>query len=412
MSHKHITKASLIDKCLTQSNAYLDYVQDKLKDGGKIYDKINAIEYDSISKTYEILLDKKIFDFERVYFRVEEVELIIDKDVEVLRYNEDTKLLVISIKNSNKKKLAKEITIENFFVVSDLTFLIKNLIDWYDKKGDDITFKAKAHKIDANYNILRHIKPSSEQKEAIEITLNHAYSYIWGPPGTGKTKVVLSSSALNLIDNGKKVLIVAPTNVAIEQALEAIIEHFDTLGYNRGDIFRFGIASNRFSSLYSQCVINIPKQQENNLFSDDSDKIAPNYKKMMVKRIKNDKIVAMSLDAYIAISTSLEFEFDHIFCDEIGYASIIKTLPLFGLALTASAGIQIFSLKLKAYGYVKHTSLIWGTSAVVLSIIAVPMILMRGLRGSVESLLVSYIVALFVAGNKILILSRNEGEQT
>jgi len=36
MSHKHITKASLIDKCLTQSNAYLDYVQDKLKDGGKI----------------------------------------------------------------------------------------------------------------------------------------------------------------------------------------------------------------------------------------------------------------------------------------------------------------------------------------------------------------------------------------
>ena len=223
MSHKHITKASLIDKCLTQSNAYLDYVQDKLKDGGKIYDKINAIEYDSISKTYEILLDKKIFDFERVYFRVEEVELIIDKDVEVLRYNEDTKLLVISIKNSNKKKLAKEITIENFFVVSDLTFLIKNLIDWYDKKGDDITFKAKAHKIDANYNILRHIKPSSEQKEAIEITLNHAYSYIWGPPGTGKTKVVLSSSALNLIDNGKKVLIVAPTNVAIEQALKLLL---------------------------------------------------------------------------------------------------------------------------------------------------------------------------------------------
>jgi superfamily I DNA and/or RNA helicase len=330
MSKKHITKAMLIDKCLTQSNKYLEYVQDKLKDGGKIYDKINAIEYDEKSKSYDVLLEKKIFDFDRVYFRIgEDIQLIIDKDVEVLKYNEEAKTMTISIKKPPKVQP----TLENFTIVSDLTFLIKNLIDWYDKNGNDITFKATAHQFTPDYNILHAITPSDEQKEAIQTILNSAYSYIWGPPGTGKTKVVLSNSAINLTQQGKRILIVAPTNVAIEQAIESIIEHFDTLGYKRSDIFRFGIASARFASLYSQCVINLPKQQEeSSLFSEgESDKTVANYKKIMVKRIKNDKIVAMSLDAYIALSFSMDFEFDHIFCDEIGYASIIKTLPLFAL---------------------------------------------------------------------------------
>ena len=99
MNNKPITKTALIEDCTFEALEYLEYIQQTLKDGGKIYDKINTIEYDSKSKNYEIMLEKKIFDFDRVYFKIKDTILQIDKDVEILKYNQDTNIMIISIKN-------------------------------------------------------------------------------------------------------------------------------------------------------------------------------------------------------------------------------------------------------------------------------------------------------------------------
>ena len=102
MNNKPITKTALIEDCTFEALEYLEYIQQTLKDGGKIYDKINTIEYDSKSKNYEIMLEKKIFDFDRVYFKIKDTIPQIDKDVEILKYNQDTNIMIISIKNSIK----------------------------------------------------------------------------------------------------------------------------------------------------------------------------------------------------------------------------------------------------------------------------------------------------------------------
>jgi len=331
MSHKHITKASLIDKCLTQSNAYLNYIIEKLDDGGKIYDEIEAIEYDKSAKNYSILLEKKIFDFDRVYFELKDKEFIldIDKDIFIKDYNEDSKSLIVTIKHKDIKP--SDITKESLLIVSDLTFLIQNIFDWYQNRGKTLTFKAKALNLQPDINILKDIVPDKDQVEAIESIFQNAYSYIWGPPGTGKTKVVLSNSVINLLYEGKRVLIVAPTNIAIDQAMQGLIYNTDLLGLNRSDFFRFAQASHKYQSLYPQTCLIYENNKSVDLFSIDDDKKETNYKKIMIKRLNQSKVVSMTLDTYIALSLSMELEFDHIFCDEIGYASLIKIIPLFSL---------------------------------------------------------------------------------
>lgn len=322
-------KQKLIDRCIKESSYYLDYLEKHLENGGKIYDYPLDIDYDEGQKSFELLLEKRIIDFDRIHFEVKDLDLTLylDKDVFVKHYDEENNILKISIKH--KKLESHHLNKEHFAIVSDLTFLIKNLIDWYKEVGDELTFKAKPYGINPDINILKKTIPNPDQKLAIETIFKNAYSYIWGPPGTGKTKVVLSNCVINNLHEGKKVLIVAPTNIAIEQALTGLIEHFLNLGFPLSDLFRFGHATNKFQAMYPQTCIEYKESKSIDLFSVEDEKKETNVKKLMLKRLKRSRVVAMTLDTFISLNISLEFEFDHIFCDEIGYAPIIKTLPLF-----------------------------------------------------------------------------------
>jgi superfamily I DNA and/or RNA helicase len=66
---------------------------------------------------------------------------------------------------------------------------------------------------------------NENQKKSIEVALNKHISFIWGPPGTGKTKT-LSVIAYNLIKGGKKILFASNTNRAVDNGLLAVIEIF------------------------------------------------------------------------------------------------------------------------------------------------------------------------------------------
>ncbi|GAA4260410.1 hypothetical protein GCM10022255_088960 [Dactylosporangium darangshiense] len=74
---------------------------------------------------------------------------------------------------------------------------------------------------------------------------------MWGPPGTGKTRVL--SEAINaLAQAGKRVLLVSSTNIAVDNALAGVLRH---RGHAPGDLVRVGtphwaeIASNLQVSL-------------------------------------------------------------------------------------------------------------------------------------------------------------------
>jgi len=61
-------------------------------------------------------------------------------------------------------------------------------------------------------------KLNTQQKEFVEHAIGNTVTYLWGPPGTGKTRSLSSLNEL-LFDASKRVLICSNTNQAVDQVL-------------------------------------------------------------------------------------------------------------------------------------------------------------------------------------------------
>ncbi|HPP65015.1 MAG TPA: AAA domain-containing protein [Candidatus Paceibacterota bacterium] len=86
---------------------------------------------------------------------------------------------------------------------------------------------------------------SEEQKDALAKSLGSEITFIWGPPGTGKT-TTLSYLAHELLLRDKSILLVSHTNAAIDNALEQIaniLKQKKDERYFNGLILRVGNSS-------------------------------------------------------------------------------------------------------------------------------------------------------------------------
>ena len=84
---------------------------------------------------------------------------------------------------------------------------------------------------------------SKEQKEALAQSLGSEVTFVWGPPGTGKT-TMLSYLANELLLRDNNALLVSHTNVAIDNALEQIakiLQKKNDQKYFSGLVLRMGI---------------------------------------------------------------------------------------------------------------------------------------------------------------------------
>jgi superfamily I DNA and/or RNA helicase len=82
------------------------------------------------------------------------------------------------------------------------------------------------------------------QLEAIRMSMNRRATFIWGPPGTGKT-ATLGYIIANYLKNGKKVLFASNTNRAVDVGLLSALDAIQKIGLNisRNRITRFGEAA-------------------------------------------------------------------------------------------------------------------------------------------------------------------------
>ncbi|MDD2942361.1 MAG: AAA domain-containing protein [bacterium] len=69
---------------------------------------------------------------------------------------------------------------------------------------------------------------NSRQREAVEKALANNLTYIWGPPGTGKTEV-LSTLVRILHDQGKRILVCSNTNQAVDQVILKLCRGLNTV---------------------------------------------------------------------------------------------------------------------------------------------------------------------------------------
>ena len=92
-----------------------------------------------------------------------------------------------------------------------------------------------------------------------ELILRSKYNpitYVWGPPGTGKT-YTLARVAANKYFQGKKVLILAQSNQAVDVLMMEISSFVEKKGKNReGDILRYGSQQSEAISQFGSLHIN------------------------------------------------------------------------------------------------------------------------------------------------------------
>lgn len=82
---------------------------------------------------------------------------------------------------------------------------------------------------------------NEQQYKALKSSLQNDITFIWGPPGTGKTHTI-SNIITNFIEQDKRVLIVSHTNSAIDTALNKVAELIKDKRYiDEGKIVRVGI---------------------------------------------------------------------------------------------------------------------------------------------------------------------------
>lgn len=250
-----MTNEEIRDECLSQCNSYLDYITSFTEHHGKYTEKVYSIKYQdgSSPKLYEIKLEKSIYDFESIYFKNNVTGDIYfnKKDVVIIEYDQKNKLLYIQI--INQEIDLNKLQPHEFLIVVDLTFLITNLIEWYSKHSKELKLsEIKSYTNTPNVNNLIGASLNQKQILAVNTIFNNTYSYIWGPPGTGKTRAVLSCAAINYIKSNKKILIIAPTNVALEQVMYGILENSTKLHIPNEKFLRIGTPSKKFLEMYPE----------------------------------------------------------------------------------------------------------------------------------------------------------------
>ena len=174
------------------------------------------------------------------------------------------KRCAIATKNEELIDALRSAGENNVQFVTDLSFLIKRVENWstYD---NNIRLPVQPDVI--SIDSLNIKNGAVAQLNAVKGVLTKPVSYVWGAPGTGKTRFVLANSVLEYIKKNKRITVVAPTNNALDQTLRGVIETLKCEGIDYEKcVWRSGPASLQFCKEY-------PTICENTYLSSASKKI-------------------------------------------------------------------------------------------------------------------------------------------
>lgn len=256
-------KKEFVKLALTASETYLEYL--KKNNRGVFEIGVKSVRLvDERYRVWEFELRRRLYDIDSIQLRFAISDCTVaQEDFVVQEYDADTRLLVLKFTNI-PSDLNKDVSPEQISVVTSLRFLVENVRKWFVTNGTYLCLPSASAEVDersgdgavAHRSLDVGGNPHSEQVEAINTVLRRPLTYVWGPPGTGKTRLVLTHAALSLVLGGFRVGVFAPTNLALEQAMDALLEGAARLGIEERDFLRLGAPSRSFSAKYpSVCEV-------------------------------------------------------------------------------------------------------------------------------------------------------------
>lgn len=135
--------------------------------------------------------------------------------------------------------------VPNALLRSDLTFLMRKLIDRIESKKDSSNPVGDRILGDPVGGEPVNIKVSGldpQQNHAVCSSLGRNTTFIWGPPGTGKT-LTIGAIGEQLYQRGRSVLVVSHTNIAVDGAIKQIGKRlgFESNDLAQGKVIRVGV---------------------------------------------------------------------------------------------------------------------------------------------------------------------------
>ncbi|MEI7581277.1 AAA domain-containing protein [Runella sp.] len=243
-----MTSEEIKQLSINGSERYLSYLKTapSERNAGESIIKISSIQ-EMPKWSYSLELSGKIFDLDRLKFRIMTPEQTNYDNISVVEYDYDKNTIEIKPPESIRHYFTEK-NKHNILIVSDLKFLVERVRDWYSTNGEFICLPSNCSSVVINNNYSPNT--TEQQKIAINTIFDTPFSYIWGAPGTGKTQFVLSDAVLRYIREGKRVGIFAPTNNAIEQVLRGVLKQTKEAGIDDEKIIRLGNPSRKFAEQF------------------------------------------------------------------------------------------------------------------------------------------------------------------
>ena len=223
--------------------------------------------FNKFRNTYSYALNKEIEFLKETggkRYRVVDGELISqNNDTYIYSFDTDSELhfpdgTTIKIQLAEGRAYAYVISCEDFSITFQTSSYLGKTIEYLEFTAEpwqllegllERIYELDGEKCPIAYSLVCNRRKQIDQRRSIERGQNAAIrkasaqpiTFVWGPPGTGKT-YTLARVALDFLNNKKRILMVSYSNVSVDRALLRVDELSD---YPRGTVIRYGYPRER-----------------------------------------------------------------------------------------------------------------------------------------------------------------------